>query len=308
MSDVWQQRCFQDVHQRIVDSVRKYNLAVATFDYNRQSPYLKEAIYSLETRSDIFCVALLVEGETTLRIDLEQFTFRKNDVIIALPDASKTVTHIKSTAVIQLVAFNTDLPVKLNYHEYFFDFVQYYFTSEFKPMWSLSDDEAKHLRHVISNLSYYLHHVEKRAFGKDLLMAMFSVFIYELGALASIYSEPLPVKSSRKKQLFLSFYRLAKKHFRHHREVAYYAERLFVTPKYLSEVVKELRGVTATKIIETFVINEAKMLLSTPSLTIAQVSNMLNFSDQSFFGKYFKRMVGVSPKTYREQGGVEEYA
>ncbi|WP_079715186.1 helix-turn-helix domain-containing protein [Parapedobacter luteus] len=307
-TDHWLNDCFQDIRHYIVDSIRKYDIAVATFDHNKQSPYLKEAIYSLETRSDIFCVALLLEGETTLQIDLEQFTFRENDVIIALPDASKSVTHIKSTAVIQLVAFSADLPIKLNIPEYFFDYIQYYFTSEFKPMWSLSKEEATHLKHVIDSLAYYLNRVEERTFGRDLLMGMFSVFMYELGALATTYAEPLPHTSSRKKQLFLSFYRLAKKYFRQHRDLTYYADRLFVTPKYLSEVVKELGGATATKVIETFVINEAKILLATPSLTIAQVSDMLNFSDQSFFGKYFKRMVGISPKAYRESRGTLEGA
>lgn len=296
----WISPLFRDSCLKIMESIQKYDLAVTTFDYSNHSPFLRDVFHSLETRTDVFCVALLLEGETTIQIDLDQFTFKENDVIIALPDASKAVTHIKNAAVVQLVAFSADLPVKLNIPEYFLDYAQYYFSSEYKPRWSLSREEAQRLKRVMDNLLYYLEHVEDRVFGKAMLMNMFNVFIYELGALATNYAQRLPHKSSRKKQLFLSFYRLAKKEFRRHREVSYYADRLSVTPKYLSEVVKELGGTTAMKVIESFVVNEAKVLLSTPSLTIAQIANTLNFNNQSFFGKYFKRLEGISPKAYRE--------
>jgi AraC-like DNA-binding protein len=81
--------------------------------------------------------------------------------------------------------------------------------------------------------------------------------------------------------------------------VRFYGEALNVTPKYLTETVKEINGKSAGAVIDDFVILEAKLLLEKPENTIAQVADLLNFSDQSFFGKYFKRITGISPKEFK---------
>lgn len=88
--------------------------------------------------------------------------------------------------------------------------------------------------------------------------------------------------------------------YRKERKVIYYAERLHLTPKYLSTVVKSYSGKTASEWIDDYVILEAKALLKSTNLTIQQISEELNFPSQSFFGKYFKRLVGESPKSYRD--------
>lgn len=81
--------------------------------------------------------------------------------------------------------------------------------------------------------------------------------------------------------------------------VAFYASKLSLTPKYLSKVIRQNSGKTAGEWIEEYVILEAKALLKSTNKTIQQITDELNFSTQSFFGKYFKRRVGLSPKEYR---------
>jgi AraC-like DNA-binding protein len=81
---------------------------------------------------------------------------------------------------------------------------------------------------------------------------------------------------------------------------AVYADQLYLTPKYFSKVIKDNSGASASEWIDNYVILEAKALLKSTNMTILQISDELNFPSQSFFGKYFKRVVGVSPKEYRE--------
>ena len=69
-------------------------------------------------------------------------------------------------------------------------------------------------------------------------------------------------------------------------------------------VVKKVSGRTASDWIDDYVILQAKQLLRSSSLTIQEVSRELNFSNQSFFGKYFKKHVGMSPSEYRAKGKV----
>lgn len=72
-----------------------------------------------------------------------------------------------------------------------------------------------------------------------------------------------------------------------------------VTPKHLSRTVKAQTGYTAVEWIERFVILEAKVLLKSSNLNIQQIADELNFPSQSFFGKYFKKFTGMSPKEFR---------
>lgn len=89
--------------------------------------------------------------------------------------------------------------------------------------------------------------------------------------------------------------------YRKERKVLYYADRLHLSASYLSTVVKRISGKTAAEWIDDYVVLEAKALLKSTKLTIQQISDELNFPSQSFFGKYFKRITGLSPKEYREK-------
>ena len=104
---------------------------------------------------------------------------------------------------------------------------------------------------------------------------------------------------SRKEIIFGSFYKLAQSHHKEHRSVEFYASELNLTPKYLTTVVRETTGKTAHDWIREYVILSAKALLKSTNMTIQEISEKLNFPSQSFFGKYFKRMVGMSPREYK---------
>ena len=81
--------------------------------------------------------------------------------------------------------------------------------------------------------------------------------------------------------------------------MAFYAELQHITPRYFSSIIKEKSGQTASRWIVQLVIAEAKRYLESTDLSIKEVAAMLNFPNQSFFGKYFKQHVGMSPNDYR---------
>lgn len=95
------------------------------------------------------------------------------------------------------------------------------------------------------------------------------------------------------------FLMLAQQNFKQQRFLDFYAKKLEVTPKHLSRTVKNQTGYSAVEWIERFVILEAKVLLKSSTLNIQQISDELNFPSQSFFGKYFKKLTGMSPKEFR---------
>lgn len=120
--------------------------------------------------------------------------------------------------------------------------------------------------------------------------------------LVGIYAHDIPVKRepcSRQDILFRRFLSLLATDITISREVQYYADKLCITPKYLTIVTRQISGNSAANWITRSVILNAKALLSSTQLTIQQVSNRLNFPNPSFFGQYFLRHTGMTPKEFR---------
>ena len=97
------------------------------------------------------------------------------------------------------------------------------------------------------------------------------------------------------------FRQLLVQNYMHERKLDFYARHLNVTAKYLSAVVKKQTGKPAGEWIDETIILEARVLLQNQLLTISQISNMLHFTDQSVFGKFFKTQTGMSPAEYRKK-------
>jgi AraC-like DNA-binding protein len=108
-----------------------------------------------------------------------------------------------------------------------------------------------------------------------------------------------PAALSRSETIFQEFIQKVEKHFRQERNVGFYADKLSLTPKYLSTLIYQLTGKHATDWINKYTILEAKTLLKSSTLSIQQIAYDLNFSTQSHFGRYFSSHTGMSPKTYR---------
>ena len=103
----------------------------------------------------------------------------------------------------------------------------------------------------------------------------------------------------KKDTLMANFMELVWKHFRERRNISFYADKMHLSPQHLSTTIKKTTGRTLTDIISAFVIKDAQAKLRSTELTIQEIAYSLNFPDISFFGKYFKRYTGVSPKQYR---------
>lgn len=104
----------------------------------------------------------------------------------------------------------------------------------------------------------------------------------------------------RKDDISTRFSNLLTLEYKRHHSVAFYAERLCVTPKHLSECMKKTSGATAGEWIDRMLIRDAEQMLGNTQMSILEISQNLGFENPSAFGKYFKRIKGVSPKNYRD--------
>ena len=131
---------------------------------------------------------------------------------------------------------------------------------------------------------------------KALLLAMF----YDMSNVIYRVERMTNRKQTRAEAIFANFIHLLEQNFRTQRRVSWYADQLCITPKYLSEIVKKISLRTPNDWIDSYVILEARVLLKNTTKSIKEITDELNFPNQSFLGKYFKEHVGVNPSEYRK--------
>lgn len=133
-----------------------------------------------------------------------------------------------------------------------------------------------------------------------ILSALSSLFYILLGAWSvDAAGKKMEAQSNRNKVTFDKFIRLVMENYSQHRNVGFYAEKLCLTPKYLSKIIKTVSGRSAPDWIDSYVILEAKNLLKYSGVTIKEIVFKLNFPNQSVFYKFFKAHTGMTPTEYR---------
>lgn len=136
---------------------------------------------------------------------------------------------------------------------------------------------------------------------RELIMSLGATLMYEI---VNIYftnnpksSAPIDRGDTILQKFIISLYQ----HYYTEHDVAFYANELCLSPSYLSSVIKKKTGKSSLQWIVEMIIIDAKQMLQYSNYSIKEISTRLNFSTQSFFGKYFKQYVGISPKDYRNR-------
>lgn len=179
------------------------------------------------------------------------------------------------------------------------------------PCVSLSDEQCAHFEYLLNNLWDRINaedcqkeNVQYQHLKLELIKSMGQTICYEI---LNMYftNQPLqPLQQGEKDVVFQNFMLSLFRFYRKERDVSFYARMQHITPRYFSAIIKEKTGDSALQWIVRMVITEAKQLLEESDLSIKEIADQLNFPTQSFFGKYFKQYVGVSPKEYRNNAAT----
>lgn len=165
------------------------------------------------------------------------------------------------------------------------------------PVIKISEEEKTLLDNFYDNMQHIIDDEKNRHPFETILYTLLSFFFQNAYHHYDDFILGLP--KSLNNHIADRFLQLVQQYFRTERFLEYYADKLEITPKHLSRTVKAQTGYSAVEWINRFVILEAKVLLRTSTLNIQQISEELHFPSQSFFGKYFKKATGMSPKDFR---------
>ncbi len=254
-----------------------------------------------------YLVFFCSEGQFDIEINLKKFTVKKDSLFLYTPGNIVRVTEdlsdeAKEAVKFGVVAISTDLMSTTR-----FDFNKLYDESLRlleNPCVVLEEKEKTLCREyfsMIQNVSSL-----QIPNTKESIASLMSSFFYLIGAIwTNGLSEAIEkhndnISSTRSKAILEDFLKLVRDYHTQYRDLSFYADKLYLTPKYLSKLIKTVSGKSAHEWIDSFVILEAKNLLKYSDLSIKSIVYDLNFPNQTTFYRFFKAKTGLTPSQYRK--------
>lgn len=252
-------------------------------------------------QSDAYAAILCTRGTAVFKIEGKEYLLERNKMIFAHPNL------IINAATMSSDFMGYGMWMSPSYFENIFllggNTWETMLTLHENPLIQLSD---KQVDNFITDLKY----VGRKFMTTDLphhdetIKLLLQALTYEFyDNLAPMMIHEKKARSySSAEAIFKNFLTLASAESPQRHDVAYYADKLCITPKYLSSICKKQTGATASTLINHMTVNYIKQMLLNSDKSIKEISTETGFDNLSFFGKYVRRELGMSPREFRQKG------
>jgi AraC-like DNA-binding protein len=159
-----------------------------------------------------------------------------------------------------------------------------------------SDADITTARHIIDTIWHVVHQPD---YNRQTVSSLVAAMMHLYDSVYQRHTDKLQASQSREQTIFDRFIQLVNLHCAEQHKIGYYAERMCLTERYLSTIIRQTSGVTAKEWIDRALITRIKVELMHTNKPIAQIADELHFPNPSFFSKYFKRIMDVPPGEYR---------
>ena len=259
-------------------------------------------LFTSPVRFSALTLCLVREGEIRMEYNLKEITAGENTILALGPSSIVKPMSISADKIDACVAiFSSSFLEDLNFDANAFDIRT--MLSHSSPTLQLNDDEVQMLLRYFSLLRHNAEANTDPVLAKNIGRSLVQAMVYQILQFRNNHSaDNIDADSSRGRRVSYvhDFLSLVRVHHSRQRNIAFYASKLCISPKYLSHIIKEATGKSAAEWIDQLVILEAKSLLRFSNKNVQQVAYALNFPTQSAFGKYFKHLTGMSPTQYQK--------
>lgn len=239
-------------------------------------------------------VCICLEGDGEVYVNHKAYRFSKDDAFILFPGTILQLRINSDNFTGYMVGVSLDLMEGVD----FAAGMPLYMHIRENPCITLTQDDIDtiiELGDMIKRKVKRLEHPFRKEIGRHLMLSL----LYEVSAIYQRGQPIIPKRHKRDAELLQQFLYLVTQHCRRERKVEYYAGEMLLTAKYLSSAIRSASDKSPTEWINQIINQEAKMLLRNSTLTIHQISIELGFPNPSFFGQFFKRHNGITPREYR---------
>lgn len=250
-------------------------------------------------RMNFILIGLCTRGSVSYRQDTKELLLTPGHMIIA--SEHHVIDNYRASADLEGLCMMVSVPFYSEIIRSVSDISSLIIFSYQHPVFPLSERDQQVFRDyfyvirkkIAESSNHYRHELVR-----TLMLAMF----YDLSNVLYQSSRDVHMRHKRSDMVFTQFIKLVEENCRQERRVSWYAQQLCITPKYLSELVKQCSKRTPNDWIDNYVTLEVRNMLKNSNKSVKQIAEDMHFPNQSFLGKYFKERVGMSPSKYRRFG------
>ena len=253
--------------------------------YGRFPCHIKAGVFVLCTR-----------GTVRATINLSEYTITHNDFVTVLPGSFIQIHEVSSDTRVCFAGFSSEFISRVSYVETYLDFLPMILDN---PIMALQEEVAQLYRNAFS-LLIRAYSLPNTLDNKEILMSIFTIFFQGVGELYKRCKPTTNEPIKREHELYRQFIQLLMTHYTQEHEVSFYAKKCGVTPAHFSGAIRKGSGHSPLAIITGIIIMNAKAQLKSTRLPVKEIAFSLGFNNLSFFNKYFRKHVEMTPQEYRE--------
>lgn len=251
-------------------------------------------VYKQSCRLKACIFALCLEGSITVSINLMEKEIKQGDLITLLPGTIIQFYRKCEQFRLAFAGFSSHCLIGVNIIQSALN--SFPVILEY-PVININDTLMSYFKDYFSLLARVITGPYPPDTG--LSQQILKSILYVVNGLYNMNPQEKNVTRSRKEEICHRLIRLVIENYTHERHAQFYADKLGISLQHLSTTVKQVTGKNVLDIIANVVLMDVKAKLKSTDMTVQEIAYSLNFTSASFFGKYFKRYVGMSPLEYR---------
>ena len=245
------------------------------------------------------CILLCTSGSAKINYNMETYTITKDSIFCLFANTTLKGLEISEDFQGIGILFSTDAIIDTTIG-FKAEYLASIFAQPYKP---ISDTHNAHIiSDLFNSLDTYHKLEEKYDRSTDFVYSIIRCLIIAIAEISKHTPEcGVPSSFSTTDNYFREFLKLLSTHCKTQHNVSFYADKLCITPKYLNEICRKKTKRTAKEVISRSVIAQIKSALIVSGTSVQRIAYDFNFCDQSSFGKYFKKAVGMAPLAFRNK-------
>lgn len=247
-------------------------------------------------------IALFVlSGTATININYRRYPIRSNSAIVLSASHLFNLDDCSKDFKCLCLLVSKEFMIEMDVTDMIYRRIKYGVKLYNTPVMQLTAENIALLSERVSAINSTIDNTE-HLYQQDLILNQLFTFYLDLSNIIDRLNDYQDTGSlTRYESIIKSFIELLVDNYRKEHKVEFYASQLNISAHYLTLTVKRITGQTVSDFIFEMLYSEARNLLTHSRLSIQEITTLLNFSDQSAFGKFFKRKAGISPADFRKK-------
>lgn len=245
-----------------------------------------------------FALCILIKrGSMQIMHNLNEYSITKNDVFVVMPGDFAKSMEISPDCSMAMLAFSDNYYAPISNGMQFNTFYSFFRKHPKNSIDNQSFTDVLRILDIMRRRIEDSRHIDKRNIIRGYIYAL----CQDALGWINVIKETDAVPRNRGEEILASFLELLENNYITEHRIQFYADKLCISTKHLSETVKSVSGRSVKDWLQDYLMLEAKALLQSHKYSIQEISWRLNFANQSFFGTWFKKAAGMSPRQYMDK-------